>query len=276
MNQSALPAHPRAGSCVVIGESRGRASPGHDIAHGRSARNRVQYHVIRRMCLIIHWLDGSFTFSGLPLSVFRCKSRRSPQSYLVTDMEQNKSDPEANAQNLTLEDLRDEARRLQNRCLKAAERHYAAEGFWYHLNYYLGVPTVVLAAVAGVIGLLQWEYSGVTAASLSLVVAALALLLTSLEPTRKGDIFHRFAKGYEKLYNRIGYFCRVQSKVKDNDISDLQSSFHRFTKAFNKLNEESPAISLRAQKRAEVNIDRGTGEVVTESEMYGEREETPR
>ena len=53
MNQSALPAHPRAGSCVVIGESRGRASPGDDIAHGRSARNRVQYRVIRRMCLII-------------------------------------------------------------------------------------------------------------------------------------------------------------------------------------------------------------------------------
>ena len=53
MNQSALPAHPRAGSCLVIGESRGRASPGDDIAHGRSARNRVQYRVIRRMCLII-------------------------------------------------------------------------------------------------------------------------------------------------------------------------------------------------------------------------------
>ena len=53
MNQSALPAHPRAGSCVEIGESRRRASPGDDIAHGRFARNRVQYLAIRRMCLII-------------------------------------------------------------------------------------------------------------------------------------------------------------------------------------------------------------------------------
>ena len=53
MNQSALPAHPRAGSCVELGESRRRASPGDDIAHGRSTRNRVQYRVVRQICLTI-------------------------------------------------------------------------------------------------------------------------------------------------------------------------------------------------------------------------------
>ena len=41
------------GSCVELGDSRRRASPGDDIAHGSSARNRVQYRVIRQTCLLI-------------------------------------------------------------------------------------------------------------------------------------------------------------------------------------------------------------------------------
>ena len=190
-------------------------------------------------------------------------------------MEQNLSDSAINDQNLTLEDLRAAAKGLQDRCLLAAERHYAAEGPWYHLNYWLGIPSVVLAGVAGAVGLSQVTNSGVIAAGISFVVAALALLLTFLEPTRRADTFHRFAKGYEKLYNKIGYFYRVQSKVKDTDMRDLRSALHKFTKTFNKLNKDSPAISLRAQKCAKVNIAKGTGEVVTESEIDDAREAVP-
>ena len=117
----------------------------------------------------------------------------------------------------------------------AAERHYAAEGPWYHLNYWLGIQSAVLAGLAGAAGLSQVTNSGVIAAVISFVVAALALLLTFLQPIRKADTFHRFAKGYEKLYNEIGYFYRVQSKVKGTDMADLLSALDRFTKTFNKL-----------------------------------------
>ncbi len=40
-------------SCVELGESRRCAPLGDDIAHGRSARNRPQYRIIRQICPLI-------------------------------------------------------------------------------------------------------------------------------------------------------------------------------------------------------------------------------
>ena len=45
--------HTRIGSCVELGESRRCAPLDHDIAHGRSARNRPQYRIIRQIFLLI-------------------------------------------------------------------------------------------------------------------------------------------------------------------------------------------------------------------------------
>lgn len=176
---------------------------------------------------------------------------------------------------LTLEDIRSEARDLQDRCLLSAERHFAAEGPWYYLNYWLGIPAAVLAAAAGAAGLSQVTGSAAIIAGMSFVVAALTSLLTFLQPIRRADTHHYLAKSYESLYNKIGLFHRIQSRVTEADMTELRSALNTFTETFNELNKRSPAMSLHAQRRAKARIAKGTGEVVAQLEADDAGDENP-
>lgn len=158
--------------------------------------------------------------------------------------------------------LSSEAKNLQDQSLLAAERHFAAEGPWYYLNYWLGVPSTSLAAIAGAAGLSQLTNSGIVAGAIAVVVSVLTGLLTFLDPHKKGDTFHRFAKEYEALYHAAGFFCRVESQTEDADPVKLLAELRKLTKRFDELNRDSPAISLRAQRHADKNISNCTGEVV--------------
>lgn len=169
---------------------------------------------------------------------------------------------------LTIDELRIEAKELQGQSLTAAERHFAAEGPWYYLNYWLGVPSSVFAAIAGATGLSQLPNSGFVAGIIALVVAGLTALLTLLDPSKKGDIFHRFAKEYEILYHEVGYFHRVESRTEKAEPAKLLAQLKKLVTRFNELNRDSPAISIRAQRRADKNLANGTGEVV----VFGENQ----
>jgi hypothetical protein len=106
-----------------------------------------------------------------------------------------------------LQIIREEATELRLRALGTAEAHFSAESPWCAWYYWLGIPTIVLAFLAGAIGIGKFDLgngswnSSVIAGVLSGIVATLSSLTTFLNPQKKADAHHRAAKSYELLYN---------------------------------------------------------------------------
>jgi hypothetical protein len=158
--------------------------------------------------------------------------------------------------------FRDEAKRVRLTALLAAERHYAAETPWYHMVYYLGIPSTILSAVAGAAAFSKIEKSEIVAGSISIIVAILTSLMTFLDPTKKAELYHATAKSYEGLYHQSGYFGRVELAKENPDINKCEEALKLLIAKLNELNESSPSIPGRAYRIAEKNIINNRGEVV--------------
>ena len=162
----------------------------------------------------------------------------------------------------TVDRLRTEATRIRLAALPAAERHYAAESPWYYTVYWLGVPSSILAAVAGATAFSELKYSGAIAGGISIVVAVLSALSTFLDPAKKAAAHHLAAKGYEALYHNAGFFCRIEALDDSIQLGNRTKLLSALKDKLNELGAASPPIPGRAAKRAQLNIERGWGEVV--------------
>jgi hypothetical protein len=164
-----------------------------------------------------------------------------------------------------IETLKTETEQLRNKSLTAAERHYAAETPWYHANYWFGIPAIMLAGVAGAAAFAKLDPTGIVSGVISTVVAVLSGLMTFLDPSKKADTHHRFAKAYERLYHETGFFSRVALHAETTPVSDLEKQLLALTAKFMDLNTTSPAISGRAQRVARGKLAENTGEVTRDS-----------
>jgi hypothetical protein len=160
------------------------------------------------------------------------------------------------------ERIRAEAKRISDASLLAAERHYAAETPWYNWNYILGVPSTILAALAGAAAFSKLNHSEIVAGSISIVVAILSSLTTFLDPHKKATAHHQSAKDYEALYHNAGFFYRVQSLGEKVEPTKLEQKLETLVSKLNELNRNSPAIPGSAYKIANQKIKENRGEVV--------------
>jgi len=158
--------------------------------------------------------------------------------------------------------IRERADRIRKASLKAAEEHYAAETPWYSLKSWLGIPLALLSAVAGAAAFSQLNHSAVVAGSLSVTVAALTALTSVLSPEKRAEENHRFAKEYEKLYNRAAMFHDIESVIGNLDQKTLEQKLSTLLATFEHLNATRPGISGRAYRTAAANLAKGHGEVI--------------
>lgn len=158
--------------------------------------------------------------------------------------------------------MRSEAKRIREACLLAAERQYAAETPWYHWNYWLGIPSTILAAIAGAAAFSRLTNSEFVAGGIAIVVAILSALTTFLDPNKRASTHHTAAKAYETLYHSAGFFYRFESLNDLGDPKDLEKTLSALQAMFLELNKNSVAISGNAYKVAARKIAGNNGEVV--------------
>jgi hypothetical protein len=163
----------------------------------------------------------------------------------------------------TLEHYRAEADYIRKAALVGAERHYAAETPWYYAIYWLGIPSTILSAIAGAAAFSDIkDYSKWVAGACALAAAIFSALMTFLDPNKKAGAHHTTAKEYEVLYNRCGYFRRVELNDHEVDGRKAAESLKELSTALSKLNAASPAVSGRCHKAAErVCLGKRRGEV---------------
>ena len=167
--------------------------------------------------------------------------------------------------------LRTEARSIQEASLWAAERHYAAETPWYMFLNWVGALIAVLSGAASVAAFSNLK-NGVIAGSISALVTVLTALTTRLKPDAKASLHHKNAKAFELLYNRAGYFYRIETLNPSLKRADLEKSLLALTTKLNELKQNSPGLSTRAYKTAEKKIKSNTGEVDRVQEFENDKD----
>lgn len=86
-----------------------------------------------------------------------------------------------------LKEICREAERLEEDVLFAEKQHFSMATVWRRIHLLLGVPSAILAALAGVSALKSYP---ALAASLAMTSAVLTALLTFLDPKKNASAHH--------------------------------------------------------------------------------------
>lgn len=157
-------------------------------------------------------------------------------------------------------DVIDELKRLENMCLLAAERHYAAETRWYNLNEWLGIPATLVSAITAASAFAKFDQKEIVTVTTALLASALSALLTFLDPFKRASAHHLAGREYEALYHMAGRLSRLDADlIKGEPIAD---KFSDLARKFDELLKASPAIPRYAYERSKQAMASGDGEVL--------------
>ncbi|MCF1440022.1 MAG: SLATT domain-containing protein [Shewanella sp.] len=149
--------------------------------------------------------------------------------------------------------LSTETHRIEEDTEHSAKGHFnAAERWgWYHLA--IGLPSAVLAAIAG--GAAFGDQPEV-AGSLAILSTALTTVLTFLKPSEHAENHKAVAGQYLALRNQTRLF-RELDLVEKPDANLVKKRLVELANARDDLNQSSPGISRKDYEKARADIDKG-------------------
>jgi hypothetical protein len=132
---------------------------------------------------------------------------------------------------------------------REAEIHQIAADTWGTLNYTLGLPIVVLSAIASTSALADFDKSNVVAGVVALIVAILSALATFLNAQKASELHRAANASYRTLELRAVNLGRdIDTGSPRSDPLDL---IHKLEDELTKLIHESPSYSRRLRTRYE-------------------------
>lgn len=146
-----------------------------------------------------------------------------------------------------------EAQRIEEDTEHSFKSHYNAATRWarYHLS--IGLPSALLAAIAGAAA---FKNHLEVAGALALVSTALTTILTFLKPSERAEM-HRSAAGqYQALRNQARLFREI-GLLADASPEDAKARLYELAKSRDELNHSSPAIARCDYELAKKDIDSG-------------------
>lgn len=159
----------------------------------------------------------------------------------------------------TKDEIIKEAKRIEESSLFSAKGHFEAARFWGNFHLFIGVPAVILSAIAGASALSQFDNSKTIAGLLSILVAALSGLMTFLNPNEKSSVHHDAGNNFDALQNTVRMFWSIDCWQEKSEVV-LTQKLIQFSEHKNKLNHSSPQIPWFAYQSAKKGIERGEAE----------------
>ena len=142
-----------------------------------------------------------------------------------------------------------EAQEIEGDCRVAVHCHAVAASRWNWAYYLLGLPTVILAALAGASALSehpQW------AAGLAIAATVSAAANTFLNAGQTASAHAKKRSEYEQLKNEVRHFRNVTVET-DRPERELIEELTLHGHKRDALNIESPQVSRRAYRNAKQN-----------------------
>lgn len=146
-----------------------------------------------------------------------------------------------------------EAARIEEDTEHSFKGHYNAAARWARYHLRIGLPSALLAAIAGAAAFKdQPELAG----ALALVSTALTTVLTFLKPSERADIHKTVAGHYQALRNQARIFREI-SLLDGMTPDEAKARLFELANTRDELNQTSPAIARCDYEQAKQDIDNG-------------------
>lgn len=159
----------------------------------------------------------------------------------------------------TKEEIIKEAQRIEEALLYSSKGHFSASHFWGTFHLRVGIPMVLISAVAGASALSQFDQNHVISGSLSIFVAALSGVVTFLNPNEKVSAHLNAGNNYDSLMNKVRMFWSIDC-WRDESEQVLTEKLKYFSEQKDKLNQTCPQIPRWAYDLAKKGIKDGEGD----------------
>jgi len=157
---------------------------------------------------------------------------------------------------LTKEAIIKEAKRIEENSLYSAKGHFVAAQFWTNFHLWIGVPTVILAALAGTSALAQFDNHNIIAGILSIILVVLTAITTFLNPKERANIHLTSGNNYDSLLSRARMFWTIDC-WRENPEELLADKLKYLSEQRDRLNRECPQVPRWAYKKAKKGIEEG-------------------
>lgn len=157
------------------------------------------------------------------------------------------------------EEIIREAKRIEETLLHSSKGHFAASHFWTNFHLWIGIPMVVISAIAGASALSKLDSGGTIAGMLSIFVVALSGVMTFLNPNEKASAHLKAGNNYDALMNKARMFWSIECWRSESD-EVLAEKLAHLSDQKDKLNQSCPQIPRWAYKKAKKGIDAGEGD----------------
>jgi hypothetical protein len=128
-----------------------------------------------------------------------------------------------------------------------------ATSAWRWIYFALGVPTTVLAAIAGASALAHYR---IVAAVFALAAAVASALMTFTNPSGQVVEHRKASSRYQAAANRARLLWEVRS-VGETDTESLRQELDELIKEWNETNEGSPPLFESLRRRARRQAEEG-------------------
>ncbi|MDO9529085.1 MAG: SLATT domain-containing protein [Syntrophales bacterium] len=148
-----------------------------------------------------------------------------------------------------------ESQRIEESALYSAKGHFTAAHVWSNFHLIIGVPIVILAAIAGCSFV---NDNSLIAGILSLIVAVLSAIMTFLNPNERSSSHLNAGNSYDTLQNETRIFRTIDCWREDSE-QILTERLKNFSSQKGKLNQGSPQIPWWAYQIAKRGVNAGEG-----------------
>ncbi|BFU94373.1 MAG: hypothetical protein NTNFB02_10950 [Nitrospira sp.] len=152
-----------------------------------------------------------------------------------------------------VDEMHTEASRIEEDSLYSAKGHFEAGRAWGNVHLGLGIPTVVIAAIASASA---FKEEIIAAGVLAIAASILSAISTFLNPSERSQLHHQAGVKHNSLRNRIRMFRDLDLKSEAGE-ADLLGSLKALAQERDDLNLSSPQIPKFAFRRARRGIESG-------------------
>lgn len=146
-----------------------------------------------------------------------------------------------------------EASRIEEDAEHSFKAHYNAAARWGRAHLWIGLPSALIAAVAGAAA---FKSLPELAGTLALVSTALTTVLTFVKPSERSELHKTAGCQYQTLRNQARIFREVDL-LAGMSVEKARERLHQIALMRDELNEGSPAIARRDYELAKSDIDEG-------------------
>ena len=149
-----------------------------------------------------------------------------------------------------------EAKRLEEDALYSFKGHHNAAESWKDIHYWIGIPTVLLAASGS---LSAFNNQNIVAGVLAALATFLTILSIFLDPSEKQNSHKVAGASFGALKNQARFFYEVEINL-EKDNKKLLNSIKTLTTKRDDLNTISPNIPEKSYLKAKKDIEAGSNE----------------